>query len=171
MHFFRLAVLLLIFCALPLWAKLGDTVPECTKRYGVPGGFTEANGKSPFGTLAFRAGKYTLLVFLLDVKEVGARVTKTDKSAFTEDEMKTIMDAEGDPASPWTPTSSTDPTCLEWTRGDKATVLYDKDKHVLIITSPAMADAVRTFVPKPTPAATPATNSASPAAPAKPAQN
>ena len=42
------------------------------------------------GTLVFTAGPYTLIVFLLDTKEVGARVSKTDKSMFTDAEMKMI---------------------------------------------------------------------------------
>ena len=120
---------------------------QCVKRYGKPIGFSEANAKAPFGTLVFAAGKYTLVVFLLETKEVGARVSKTDKSAFTDAEMKTIMDADADAQSPWTSTPSTDPGCIEWTRGDKATVLYDKDKHMLIFTTGAMVDAAKGLKP------------------------
>ena len=72
---------------------------------------------------------------------MGARVSKVDKSAFTDAEMKNIMDADST-VSPWVSTSSDDPTCLKWTRGDKATVLYDKAKHILIFTSDEMTNAV-----------------------------
>jgi len=132
---------------MPLRANLGETVEQCVKRYGKPLGFTEASAKVPFGTLGFAAGKYMLVVFLLDNKEVGARVTKSDKSVFSDAEMKTIMDADADPQSPWTSTSSPDPACLRWTRGDKATVLYDKDKHMLIFTSVAMLNVTEHRTP------------------------
>ena len=121
------------------------------KRYGKPIGFSEANAKAQFGTLVFTAGPYTLIVFLLDTKEVGARVSKTDKSMFTDAEMKTIMDADSDPQSAWTSTPSTDPACLQWTRADKATVLYDKEKHMLM-SSVAMVEAAK--APKPAAGAT-----------------
>lgn len=125
----------------PLHAKLGDTVEQCVKRYGKPVGYSEASLKSPFGTLAFTAGPYTLIVFLLETKEVGARVTKADKSEFSEAEMKTIMEAEGDAALPWSAVTNTDSDSLEWTRDDKATVFYDRNSHMMIFTSMAMAAA------------------------------
>ena len=131
----RRAVILFVVLTIPVRANIGETVEQCVKRYGKPVGYSEPGPTSPFGTLVFFAAKYTLIVFLLDNKDAGARITKTDKSAFTEAEVKTIMDAEADPASPWTSTPSSDPTCIQWTRGDKATVIYDKEKHMLIITS------------------------------------
>jgi hypothetical protein len=152
---FRSALILFVLLTIPLRANLGETVEQCVKRYGKPIGYSEANSKTPFGTLVFVAAKLTLIVFLLDNKEVGARVSKTDKTALTDAEMETIMGADSDPASPWTSTPSSDPTCLQWTRGDKSTVLYDKVKHMLIFTSVAMEKAVKTFKPVATPAAVP----------------
>jgi len=137
----RFAIVFFILLTIPLRANLGDTVAQCVARYGKPIGFTEANAKFPFGTLAFVATDYTLIVFLLDTKEVGAKVSKQDKSAFTPSEMQNIMAADT-AGSPWTSTPSADPTCLTWTRGDKATVLYDKQKHILIFTSTEMANAL-----------------------------
>jgi hypothetical protein len=84
----------------------------------------------------------------LNTKEVGARVSKQDKSAFTDGEMKTIMNADTG-AFAWTSMPSTDPSCLQWARADHATVLYDKDKHVLIFTSAEMLAALHPAVPKP----------------------
>jgi hypothetical protein len=153
---FRTVILLFVVLSLPLRANLGDTVEQCVKRYGKPIGFSEAGPTSPFGTMVFTAAKFTLIVFLLDTKEVGARVSKTDKSAFTDDEMKTIMNADSDPALPWTSGPSPYPSCLAWTRGDKATVLYDKDKHMLIFTSVAMKNAIDAFKPAAAPAPSPA---------------
>jgi hypothetical protein len=127
---------------------LGDSVKECVARYGSPIGYSEANPKFPFGTVAFSATGYTLVVFLLGDKEVGARVTKQDKSAFANAEMQTILNADLG-GSQWTPAPSDDPTCLRWARGDKATALYDKTKHVLIFTSPEMAKAVQPAPAKP----------------------
>jgi hypothetical protein len=137
----RCAILFLALLALPARANLGETIEQCVTRYGRPAGFSEATAKNPFGTVVYTAAGYTLVVFVLNSHEVGARVSKADKSAFTDAEMKTIMDADlgGDK---WTSTASSDPTCLRWSRGDKATVLYDKDKHVLIFTSDAMAQAL-----------------------------
>ncbi len=68
-------------------------------------------------------------------------------------EMKTILDADSG-ASPWVSTTSSDPTSLSWSRSDKATVIYDKDKHVLIFTSEAMANAYHSLPPQ-TPPSTP----------------
>jgi len=150
----RTAIVFFALLTIPLRANLGETVEQCVKRYGKPVGFTEAGAKSPFGTLGFTAGGYTLIVFLLNTKEVGARVSKVDKSAFTDAEMKNIMDADSN-ESPWTPTPSSDPTCLEWTRADQATVLYDKAKHMLIFTSEEMADALKAAPPTTTPPAKP----------------
>jgi hypothetical protein len=151
----RSAIILFSLLTIPLRANLGETVKQCVVRYGAPVGFSEASAKIPFGTLVFSATGYTLVVFLIDGKEVGARVSKQDKSPFTEAEMQNIMDADL-AGSAWTPTSSDDPTCLRWIRGDKATVLYDKDKHILIFTSQAMANAVHAAPANP---GGPATNS------------
>src|SRR5580658_5343156 len=129
----RSAIIFFSLLTIPLRANLCETVAQCVTRYGKPIGYSEASAKSPFGTVAFSATGYTLIIFLINNKEVGARVSKVDKSAFTAAEMKTIMDADS-AGSPWVPTSSDDPTCLRWSRADKATVLYDKVKHMLIFT-------------------------------------
>jgi hypothetical protein len=152
---FRSAIIFFTLLIIPLHANLGETVEQCVKRYGKPLGYSEAGAKSPFGTIAFTAGAYTLIVFVIHDKEVGARVSKVNKSAFTDAEMKNIMSADTDPASPWTSTTSTDPTCLTWIRGDKATVLYDQVKHMLIFTSDEMANALHAPAPTTVPAAKP----------------
>ena len=144
----RPAIILFSLLTIPLRANLGETVEQCVARYGKPIGYSEAGTKSPFGTVAFTATGYTLIVFLINNKEVGARVSKLDKSAFTDAEMQTIMGADS-AGSSWTPTSSDDPTCLRWTRGDKATLLYDKEKHMLIFTSEEMASAIHVPTVKP----------------------
>ena len=74
---------------------------------------------------------------------------------FTDAEMQNIMGADVG-GSAWTPTASDDPTCLKWSRGDKATVLYDKVKHMLIFTSDQMANALSAATVKPSPVASPA---------------
>jgi hypothetical protein len=141
---FPSAVLLFaLLLTLPLQANLGETVEQCVARYGKPAGFSEAGAKSPFGILGFTAGNYTLVIFVLKNKEVGARVSKQDKSAFTDPEMQTIMNADS-MGSGWTRAASDDPTCLQWKREDKATVLYDKQKRMMIFTSQQMADALKT---------------------------
>jgi len=145
---FRALVVLFSLLTIPLRANLGETVAQCVARYGGPVGFTEANAKFPFGTIAFSATGYTLVIFLLKGKEVGARVTKQDKSAFTDAEMQTILNADS-AGFPWTSAPSDDPTSLRWARGDKATVLYDKVKYVLIFTSPEMTNAFHSAPPKP----------------------
>jgi hypothetical protein len=144
----RFTFLLLCLLTLPLRANLGDSVAQCVGRYGKPVGFSEANAKLPFGTLAFSATGYTLIIFLLNDKEVGARVSKLDKTAFTDAEMQLIMGADLG-GSQWISTPSTDPTCLQWARADKATALYDKAKHILIFTAPEMAAALQTPPAKP----------------------
>jgi hypothetical protein len=130
-----------LFLALPARANLGDSVEQIVARYGKPTGYAEANSKTPFGSLLFQAGEYELILFILQNKEVGARVSKLDKSAFTETEMQTIMSTDS-AGSKWTSIRSSDPSCLEWSRADKATVLYDIDKHMLIFTSDEMAQAL-----------------------------
>lgn len=144
----RSAIIFLTLLTIPLRANLGETVEQCVARYGRPIGYSEASAKSPFGTVVFTATGYTLIVFLIHNKEVGARVSKLDKSVFTEAEMQTIMSADS-AGTPWTPTPSDDSTCLRWTRGDKATVLYDKEKHMLIFTSEEMANAIHATTVKP----------------------
>ena len=129
-------------------ANLGDTVEQVVARYGKPVGYSEASATNPFGKVFFVAGGYQLVIFVLNDIEVGARLSKTDKSAFSEAEMKTIMNDDVN-NSQWTPTPSTDPTTLQWSRGDKATLLYDKDKHILIFTSPVMAQALNAPIEKP----------------------
>jgi hypothetical protein len=149
---FRPAIVFFLLLAVPLRANLGESVAECVKRYGTPVGYSEANAKFPFGTVAFAAANYTLIVFLLNDHEVGARISKKDKSAFTDAEMQNIMNADTD-GSPWTVTTSNDPTCLQWMRTDQATALYDKANHVLIFTSTAMKAALKS--PPPVPPAKP----------------
>ena len=131
---------------IPARANLGETVAQCVARYGRPVGYSEAGPSNPFGTVVFAAGGYTLMVFLIGDKEVGARVAKQDKSAFSDAELKTIMDADLG-STPWTSTKSEDPGTQRWTRADQATILYDKEKHVLIFTAKAMYDAVHQPAP------------------------
>ena len=137
----RYTILLFCLLTIPSRANLGETVAQCVARYGKPGSFTEASAKAPFGTLTFVAGGYALIVFVANDKEVGARVSKIDKSAFTDSEMQAIMSADS-AGGAWTSTPSDDPTCLQWSRSDHATVLYDKDKHMLIFTSDEMAQVL-----------------------------
>jgi hypothetical protein len=144
----RSAILFFSLLTIPVRANLGETVEQCVARYGRPIGFSEAGKNTPFGTLVFSSTGYTLVVFLLNTKEVGARVSKLDKSAFTDAEMQNIMGADS-AASPWTPAASDDPTCLKWTRADKATVLYDKEKHFLLFSSEEMAGAIQAPTVKP----------------------
>jgi hypothetical protein len=138
----RYALLFLVLLTLPVRANLGDTIAQCVTRYGTPDHFSEASPKNPFGTLIFTQGGYGLIVFLLNNVEVGARVSKKDNSAFTDAELQTIMGADSS-AAPWTSTASPDPSCQAWTRADKASVLYDKTKHMVIFTAPEMAAALK----------------------------
>jgi hypothetical protein len=126
---------------LPGRANLGDTIAQLVAHYGKPTAYAEASDKTPFGNILFRAGAYEMLLFILDGKEVGARVSKIDKSAFTNDEIKTIMTAENS-SGPWTPSVSGDPSLLSWSRSDHATVMYDQQKHMVLLTSAAMAQVV-----------------------------
>lgn len=148
----RYTSLLLLWTLLtaPSRANLGETVQQCVVRYGTPVGFTEATAKNPFGTVVFKAGGYVLLVFVLNDKEVGARVSKADQSAFTETERQTILTAD-ETQTKWTPTKSDDPTCLAWSRSDNATALYDQTKHMIIFTSPEMARALSSAPAPPPP--------------------
>ena len=134
--------LLLAGSLLPARANLGETVEQLVVRYGKPTGYAEASAKSPFGSLLFRVRPYELVLFILNNKEVGARVSKIDKSDFSPVEMQTIIDAENG-ANPWVPTPSTDPTEVHWSRNDHAIFIYDKPKHMLLLTSDAMAQAVK----------------------------
>ncbi len=144
----RLAIVAVLLLAnLPARANLGDTVAECVKRYGKPATFTEAGPGSPFGTLVFLAGPYQMTVFLNANIEVGARVTKKDKSAFTPDEIKTILNA--DAATPWVPTTGDDPNSPRWTRDDKAIAAYNAAKDMLVFTTPKMIEVLHTPLPEP----------------------
>lgn len=150
------AAFLLLLAVLPARANLGDSVADCIKRYGKPDTFTEAGSRLPFGTLIFTAGPYQMIVFLYQNVEVGARVTKKDKSAFTSAEMNTILDA--DAAVPWQLAPSDDPTSKKWSRADKATVTYDTAKSMLIFTTPKMVEVLHdTEITTPTPAPSSAT--------------
>ena len=63
---FRFAIVLLSLTLLPARANLGETVEQCVARYGRPVGYSEANSHTPFGTVAFSATGYTLIIFLLN---------------------------------------------------------------------------------------------------------
>ena len=143
----RFAAVILLLLALPVRANLGETVAECTKRYGKFYNFTEANAKTPFGTIDFIAGPYEMIVFLYNGVEVGARVSKKDKTDFSPDEIKTILNA--DAPTPWTSTPSDDPASPQWIRADKATASYDAAKKMLIFTTPEMAKALAAGPPVP----------------------
>jgi hypothetical protein len=145
---FRSSCFFFLLLLLPLRANLDETVEQCVARYGAPAGYSEASPQFPFGTIVFTATGYTLVIFVSEDKEVGARVSKQDKSAFSAAEMNSIMGADLGGTS-WTSAPSPDPTCLRWIRADKATVLYDKDKHVLIFSSLAMENAIHPVASKP----------------------
>ncbi len=83
---FRSVVFLLSPLVLPARANLGDDVKQLVTRYGTPTTYSEPGPTNPFGTIVFQAGGYTLVVFLVGTKEVGARVSKTDKTVFTDAE-------------------------------------------------------------------------------------
>jgi len=143
----RFVAVVFLLLALPVHANLGDTVAECTKRYGKFYNFTEANAKTPFGTIVYIAGPYEMIVFLYNGVEVGARVSKRDKTAFSPDEIKTILNA--DAPTPWTSAPSDDPTSPQWTRADKATASYDAAKQMVIFTTPEMVEVIRAAPPVP----------------------
>jgi hypothetical protein len=138
---------------IPVHANLGETVTQVVARYGHPTGYSEAGAKTPFGTILFRAGGYELVIFLLNNQEVGARISKLNKSAFTDAEKQTIMGADTN-GSAWTPVASDDPSTLEWSRADQATVMYDQSKRMLIFSTPAMVRAIHA-PPPPAPAPVP----------------
>ncbi|MCE0499391.1 MAG: hypothetical protein LV481_15730 [Methylacidiphilales bacterium] len=148
----RVISLLLVFCLFtaPLRANLGETIQQCVARYGKPNSYSEAGPKSPFGTVVFVAGGLILVVFVYNDKEVGARVSKSDKTAFSDADLQTIMGADT-AGSAWTSVKSDDPTCLAWRRGDNAQVLYDQVQHMVIFTSTAMSDALHAASAKPAP--------------------
>ena len=152
----RYSIFLFSLLILPARANLGDDVKQLIAHYGTPVTFSEPSPKNPFGTVVFQAAGFTLVVFLLNEKEVGARVSKTDKSAFTDAERQSIMSTDV-AGSQWVATTSADPTCLQWSRSDKATVLYDQQKNMLIFTSDEMAKALQAA---PAASPSPATNSA-----------
>ena len=112
----RFALVLFTLMLLPARANLGETVAQCVARYGRPVGYSEANPHSPFGTVAFSAGGYTLIVFLLSGKEVGARVSKKDNSEFSEAERKNIMSADvgGSAMGPGQQSRSLQPDVEPW---------------------------------------------------------
>src|SRR5277367_4378971 len=91
---FRVTVLLLLLLVLPVRANLGDDIKQLVARYGTPTTFSEPTSTNPFGTIVFQSGGYTLMIFLLGEKEVGARVSKTDKTAFTDAERQLIMSTD-----------------------------------------------------------------------------
>jgi hypothetical protein len=157
----RIISLLLVFSLFtaPLRANLGETIQQCIARYGQPNGYSEAGPKSPFGTIVFAAGGFVLMLFIYQNKEVGARVSKADKSAFSAADMQLIMGADT-AGSNWTSVKSDDPTCLAWKRGDNAKVLYDKVNHMLIFSSPAMLDALHAASAKPAPPSSSSSNAA-----------
>jgi hypothetical protein len=157
-RFLSLAAILLAGSVIPIRANLGETIKQVVARYGNPVGYAEASAKSPFGNVVFKEGSYNLVLFILDGREVGARMSKTDKGPITDAEIQFIMSGDSD-GTKWTPVTSVDPACSQWTRSDKATVLYDRDKHLLIFTSDAMAQALKSPpvpAPTPTPVPTPA---------------
>jgi hypothetical protein len=164
----RLVAVLLLLLILPARANLGDSVADCVHRYGKPLTYAEASAKNPFGTLVFVAGPYQLIVFLFNNVEVGARVSKKDKSPFNADELKTIMNA--DATTPWVPAHSTDSGTRQWVRGDKATAVYDQDKKLVIFTLPEMVAELHA-VESAGPAGTAGTNTAPAVAPPRPQGN
>jgi hypothetical protein len=155
---FRCAVFLVLL-ALPLRANLGENVKQIVARYGTPTGYTEASAQSPFGTLRFAATGYVLVIFLNGETEVGAWVSKSDKSSLSDAEQKNIMDQDLN-GSQWISSPSNDPNELHWTRSDNATVIYDKKKNILIFATPEMNKILQ---------ATPAVPPASPSATNAPA--
>ena len=146
-----LAAIFVLGAAVPGRANLGETIKQVVARYGNPLGYAEASAKSPFGNILFKENGYQLVLFVLNDREVGARMSKMDKSAFSDAEIQFIMTNDSN-GSAWSPVASTDPSCLQWTRADKATVLYDKDKHLLIFTSDEMAQALHATAEKSAPA-------------------
>jgi len=155
----RFITVLLCLLILPARANLGENVKQLVARYGTPVNFSEPKPNFPFGTIVFSASGISLVVFLVGDKEVGARVSKTDKSAFSDAERDLIIATDG--GSQWVSTPSSDPTTLQWTRPDKATAMYDKQKSMIIFTSDEMAQALKAAEnapPPPAPADMPATN-------------
>ena len=139
-----LLILLLGVTWLPARANLGDTVKQLMARYGMPTGYAEAGDKTPFGSILFKAGGFELVIFVLDNHEVGARLSKLDQSAFSDDELQKLMTAEAND-QPWAPTASSDPSLTQWSRHDQATFAYDQTNRMVLLSSPAMVQALHDF--------------------------
>jgi len=164
----RLVPVVFLILALPVRANLGETIAECTKRYGKFYNYTEASAKTPFGTVVYIAGPYEMIVFIYNGIEVGARVSKKDKTDLGPDEIKTILNA--DAPTPWIPAHADDPTSPQWTRADKASANYDPEKKMLIFTTPDMLQAMNTTPEPIAPATNAAPHPAGDFAPAAPTQ-
>jgi len=154
----RFIAIILCFLTIPARANLGDNVKQLISRYGTPVNFTEPNPNFPFGTIVFKASGILLVVFLSGEKEVGAKVSKIDQTAFSDSERTLIMSTDG--GTQWVSAPSSDPTTLQWTRPDKATAMYDKQKNMIIFTSDEMAQAVKAAQANPPPTAPAATTNA-----------
>ncbi len=149
-----------ILITIPARANLGEDVKSLVARYGAPKNYSEAHPGFPFGTLIFAASGITLIVFLEDEKEVGAKVFKTNGKPFSDEERQAIMATDG--GSQWVEGPNPDATTRQWSRPDKATVMYDSEKNLIIFTSAEMAKAVDSITHAS------AGQAASPAAPAAP---
>ena len=136
----------LALSVLPLRANLGETVQQLVKRYGSPTAYAEATAQSPFGRVMYKAGAYELVLFIQNNVEVGARVSKLDKSALTSDEITNILSNDTN-GSPWIPVPSDNPNNTQWARADKAAVIYDKANHLLIFTSGEMMKTITAPLP------------------------
>jgi hypothetical protein len=65
--------------------------------------------------------------------------------------MQTIMEADTNHLS-WVPAQTGDPAVLAWERADHAEATYDKNRRMLLFTTPVMANGLHTSN---TPAAAP----------------
>jgi hypothetical protein len=162
-----LLALVLATGAAPARANLGETLAQCTARYGPPTTekVTDSDPTRPAGkmNLIFKANGCMIIIAFLHGIAGTEGFIKIDQTDFTDRELADLLRAESDglgwtPGRPGIQPNPLRPGMDYWTRTDGATATYAPGRHGrsgFIFESKAFDNALNpaphTFIPPPAP--------------------
>jgi hypothetical protein len=128
-----LLVIALLSSALPSNARLGETLEQCVARYGnpvTPMDVADSSGGKK-GQAIFEKNGYSIAIAFLGGISESEMFSKDDKSAFTDTEKDTILNANAENLR-WS--LSTEPSVNDnWIREDDARAIYDRFGRTLLL--------------------------------------
>jgi hypothetical protein len=121
---------LLCLTLIPAQARLGETLEQCTARYGdVVSTNADAIGEKG---VVYQKNGYIIAVVIFNGRAARETFGKINGNALSDNEMKTLLDSESSSGNLWLDHDNND-AHQTWVREDNAVALYDKTVNALLL--------------------------------------